>query len=457
MIAAGPQRRTAILASGHHSSAAEASTNASATEYLAREREAFAGRTPRSAERYARALRVMPGGDTRAATFYPPYPVGLRHGEGVDIQDLDGNGYVDFLLNYTSLILGHRHPAVLAAVDAAVAHGTAFAAPVPGQVELAETLVERVPSVERVRFVNSGTEATTSALWAARAFTGRRYVVKAIGGYHGSAPELDKAIRPGSFPAGVPDTSAVRAVRYNDADALERAIEQGDVAAVVLEPVMGAAGVVLPAAGYLARAQAAARRAGALFILDEVITFRLGRGGYQGLAGLEPDLTAFAKIIGGGFPVGAVGGRADAMEVFAPGASPGVIHSGTFNGNPVTVAAGLRTLELLDDDVYARLDRLGSMLAEGLRDAIRETGAPAQVTHVGSLVNLHFTERQIVDADIAAAVDPVAAAAFHLGLLNRGIFIATRGLFALSAVTDERHVRRAVDAATDVLQSLTKG
>jgi glutamate-1-semialdehyde 2,1-aminomutase len=175
------------------------------------------------------------------------------------------------------------------------------------------------------------------------------------------------------------------------------------------------------------------------------------------LAGLEPDLTAFAKIIGGGFPVGAVGGRADAMEVFAPGASPGVIHSGTFNGNPVTVAAGLRTLELLDDDVYARLDRLGSMLAEGLRDAIRETGAPAQVTHVGSLVNLHFTERQIVDADIAAAVDPVAAAAFHLGLLNRGIFIATRGLFALSAVTDERHVRRAVDAATDVLQSLTKG
>jgi glutamate-1-semialdehyde 2,1-aminomutase len=444
------------LASGYRSSESDTNTGATAVVRLAREQQLFGERTPRSAERYERALRVLPGGDTRAATFYSPYPVALHHGDGVEIEDLDGNSYLDFLLNYTSLILGHRHPAVLEAIAGTVSHGTAFAAPVPGQVELAEALVERVPSVERVRFVNSGTEATTSALWAARAFTGRRYVVKAIGGYHGSCPELDKAIRPGSFPAGVPDTAAVRAVPYNDLDALERAIGEGDVAAVLLEPVMGAAGVVPPAPGYLAAAQAAARRAGALFILDEVITFRLGYGGYQRLEGLEPDLTALAKIIGGGLPVGAVGGRADVMEVFAPGASPGVSHSGTFNGNPVTVAAGLRTLELLDADAYAGLDDLGATLADGLREAIERSGAPAQVTHVGSLVNLHFTTAPLIDADAAASVDPVAAAAFHLGLLNRGIFIATRGLFAISAVTEARHVQRAVEAAADVLDGLAE-
>jgi glutamate-1-semialdehyde 2,1-aminomutase len=445
------------LVSGYRSSEFEAGTNEKAVQYLARERERFERRTRLSAERYERALRVLPGGDTRAATFYAPYPVALRHGDGVEVQDLDGNAYLDFLLNYTSLILGHRHPAVIAAVGDALAHGTAFAAPVPGQVELAGALAERVPSVERVRYVNSGTEATTSALWAARAFTGRRFVVKAIGGYHGSNPELDKAIRPGFFPAGVPDTSSVRGVPYNDVEALRGAVGEGDVAAVMLEPVMGAAGIIPPAPGYLEAAQAIAREAGALFVLDEVISFRLGYGGYQRSAGLQPDLTAFAKIIGGGFPVGAVGGRADVMEVFAHGASPGVVHSGTFNGNPVTISAGLRTLELLDADAYARLDDLGAILAHGLRGAIQETGAAAQITHVGSLVNLHFTEAPIVDADAAAAVDPVAAGAFHLGLVNRGILIATRGLFVLSTATDESHIDTAVAAVTEVLDGLTKG
>lgn len=445
------------MVSGNRSSELEASEHASAGRCLARERERYGERTALSAERFERALQVLPGGDTRAATFYAPYPVALCHGEGIVVQDLDRNVYLDFLLNYTSLILGHRHRAVMTAVREVLEHGTAFAAPVPGQVELAEILVERVPSVERVRFVNSGTEATTSALWAARAFTGRSFVVKAIGGYHGSNPELDKAIRPGFFPAGVPESTPVRAVPYNDVEALRQAVGEGDVAAVLLEPVMGAAGIVPAVDGYLEAAQEIAHVAGALFILDEVISFRLGHGGYQRDADLRPDLTAFAKIIGGGFPVGAVGGRADVMEVFAPGASPGVVHSGTFNGNPVTVTAGVRTLELLDHQTYARMDELAAVLADGLCRAIAQTGVSAQVTHAGSLVNLHFTEAPIVDADAAGAVDRVAADAFHLGLANRGILIATRGLFALSTVTDERHVDRAVVAATEVLEGIAEG
>lgn len=445
------------MVSGYRSSGGETSTNASGVQYLERERDRFEERTRLSAARYERALRVLPGGDTRAATYYAPYPVALRHGDGIEVEDLDGNRYLDFLLNYTSLILGHRHPAVVAAAREALEHGTAFAAPVPGQVELAGALVERVPGVDRIRFVNSGTEATASALWAARAFTGKRFVVKAIGGYHGSNAELDKAIRPGFFPAGLPDTSSVRAVPFNDVEALQAAVAEGDVAAVLLEPVMGAAGIILPAPGYLEAAQAAARDAGALFILDEVISFRLGYGGYQGSVGLKPDLTAFAKIIGGGFPVGAVGGRPDVMEVFAPGASPGISHSGTFNGNPVTVTAGMRTLELLDDAAYARLDELGSRLANGLRRAIEQVGAAAQVTHAGSLVNLHFTDAPIVDADAAAAADQIAGAAFHIGLVNRGILIATRGLFVMSTATDDSHVERALDAATEVLHGITRG
>jgi glutamate-1-semialdehyde 2,1-aminomutase len=189
-------------------------------------------------------------------------------------------------------------------------------------------------------------------------------------------------------------------------------------------------------------------------VLDEVITFRLSPGGFQQLAGLRPDITAFAKIIGGGFPVGAIGGRADVLEVFTPGASNGVAHSGTFNGNPVTVAAGRKVLELLDDAAYQKLDRLGAMLAEGLRDAIARTGVAAQVTHVGSVLNVHFTTEPVRDFDAAQRADQMATAAYHLGLLNRGVFIAPRGMMAVSIVTEEGDVARVVDASAEIFAEL---
>jgi glutamate-1-semialdehyde 2,1-aminomutase len=427
-----------------------------AAEALERERRAFGERTPRSRERYERALRVLPGADTRAVTFYRPYPAVIRSASGIELQDLDGNVYKDFLLNYTAMVVGHAHPEVVEVAQAAVARGTAVAAPVPGQLELAEELVRRVDSVERVRFVNSGTEAAMTAVRVARAFTGRPVVIKVTGGYHGSYPDLDITLRPGFTPAGVPESTPTRTVPYNDPDALEAVLGQaaGECACVIMEPVLGAAGVVPGDRDYLVFAAEAARAAGALFVLDEVISYRLSPGGAQALHGLRPDLTVFGKIIGGGFPVGAVGGRADAMEVFAPGASPGFGHSGTFNGNPVTVAAGLKTLELLDAAAYEKLEQLGGTLAAGLRAAIAETGAAAHVTHIGSLLNVHFTPEAPVDAEGAAGADPDSAAAFHLGLLNRGVFIAPRGLFALSTVTEEADVRDAVAAARELFEAL---
>jgi glutamate-1-semialdehyde 2,1-aminomutase len=431
-------------------------TVSAAARILERERAEFERRTPRAAARHERAVRVLPGADTRAVTFYRPYPAVIESMSGTELRDIDGNTYTDFLLNYTTMIVGHAHPDVVAAATQAIARGTAVAAPVPGQVELAEELVRRVGSVERVRFVNSGSEATMTAVRVARAFTGRPVVIKAIGGYHGSFPDLDVTLRPGFWPAGVPDTTPVRLVPYNDLPALERVVAEvgGQLAAVVLEPVLGASGIIPGAPEYLAGAQRATRAAGALLVLDEVISYRLAPGGAQQLLGLEPDLTTFGKIIGGGFPVGAVGGRGDVMDVMAPGASPGFAHSGTFNGNPITMAAGLATMELLDDPAYERLDRLGALLRTGLEGAIRETGVPAQVTQAGSLANVHFTTEPLRDADGAATADQTAAAALHLGLLNRGFFPAPRGMLALSTAHDERDVERLVLAATGVMAAL---
>src|SRR5262245_35359278 len=261
-----------------------------AAEIFQRERNDFEARTPRSRERYERALDVFPGGDTRAITNFEPYPATIEFAEGTRLVDLDRNTYTDFLFNYTSLITGHRHPEVMAAAAEAISHLTGVAAPTPGQIELAEELIGRVASVDRVRFTNSGTESTLTSIWAARAFTGRPIVIKAIGGYHGCVPELDRSLRTGAFPPGVPRVTPVRAVTFNDQDALQAAIEDaGDaLAAVLLEPVLGSGGVIPPEPGYLKHAQKWTQEAGALLIFDEVITFRLSRGGYQETARVKP-------------------------------------------------------------------------------------------------------------------------------------------------------------------------
>ena len=427
-----------------------------ATDLLERERAEFARRTPESAARFARAQKVFPGGDTRAATFYLPYPATIAETAGSRLVDVDGNGYVDLLFNYTSMIAGHAHPAVAEAVATTFARTTPVAAPVPGQVELAEEIVSRVASVEQLRFTNSGTEATMGATRIARASTGREIVIKTIGGYHGSFPDLDYGLQPEAFPAGIPEASPLRLIHYNDPDALEAVLGEcgSNCAALIIEPVMGTAGVIAPTDEFLQAARELTQAAGALLIADEVITFRLAAGGAQQRLGMEPDLTTLGKIIGGGLPVGAVAGPANLLKVLAPGAAKPVALSGTFNGNAATMAAGRATLALLDDAAYERLDELGERLARGLRGAIERTGAAAHVTHVGSLVNIHFTAEAPMNAADSWAADADAAAAFHLGLMNRGFFIATRGLFGVSLVTTESEVDEALGEAEHLLAEL---
>ena len=314
------------------------------TEALRRVSEEYLARNRRSREMADRAAGVLPGGTTRTTTFFAPFPPVLVSGEGAEIVDVDGNRRVDYLNNYTSLILGHAHPEVLARAQAVASRGTAFSSPTEQEVRLAEVLVERVASVDQVRFTNSGTEATMAAMRLARAFTGRPTVARFEGSYHGTH---DYTATPG---AGIPEPigDLMVTLPFNDIGGCEKVIGQlGDsLAAVIIEPVLGAGGVIAADREFLDFLRRETLRAGALLIFDEIITFRLHEGGAQATYGIRPDLTTFGKIIGGGFPIGGFGGREDVMALLHP--TRGSIRwGGTFNGNPVSAAAGIATLESL--------------------------------------------------------------------------------------------------------------
>ncbi len=382
--------------------------------------------------------RVMPGGDTRTSTFFTPFPIVLERGEGHRVWDVDGNAYIDLLNNYTSLVHGHAHPRIVAAVVDQAGQGFCFSAPHRSQAELAARITDRVESVEHLRFTNSGTEAVMQAVRAARAATGRTRIVKAHGGYHGSWEQvpmvLEEAI---GTPPAVGDL--ITWVDYNDVAGLERAMAEGgsDVAAIILEPVLGGGGIIAASAAFLAAARRLATQHGALLILDEVITARLDRGGYQRVLGVRPDLTTFGKIIGGGLPVGAVGGSAEAMAVFDPRRPGHIDHGGTFNGNPMTMVAGCASVDLLDDAAIATLNELGSRLAEGLARCLEHGPVPGTVTSAGSLVQIHLGTtgpiRSWADVDLATPLLDVV----HRACLEEGVYFARRGMLNVSTAMDD--------------------
>jgi glutamate-1-semialdehyde 2,1-aminomutase len=390
---------------------------------------AFAARTPRSAALHQRALALMPGGDTRTSAYHPPYPLTIDRGEGPYVVDVDGNRYVDLIGNFTSLVHGNAYPPIVEAVRRQVEKGTAWPARNEPQLELAELLCERVASVEQVRFCNSGTEATMLAAYVARAVTGRHKVLMARYGYHGSLEEYEV----GFLGHGGPDTLLAT---HGDAADFERVLaERGrEIACVILEPVMGSAGLIASPPGFLERVAEAAHRAGALFVADEVITLRLGTGGAQALHGVRPDITAMGKIIGGGLPVGALGGRADLLSVTNPERLK-LVHSGTFNGNPLTAAAGAVSVRELTSDRIGVMEGQAERLAGALGDAAARQGVPFSLRQVGSMLQVFFTdtppEANVVRTDTELAVR------FHLAALNHGVFFAGRGLMALSTVIDD--------------------
>ncbi|MEA2548192.1 MAG: glutamate-semialdehyde -aminomutase, partial [Chloroflexota bacterium] len=305
----------------------------------------YLARTPRSRALYERAIGSLPGGSTRTTVYSAPYPPYAAHGAGLALTDVDGNVYRDFLGNYTSLIHGHAHPAVVAAVEAQVRRGSAFAAPTETEVELAEELKRRVPSIERLRFTSSGTEATMFAIRAARAFTGRALIAKFDHSYHGTHDQ----VMAGS--PGVPDAigGLIVELPWGSPDAIEAALRgrEAELAAIIVEPVQGAGGVRPPDQGFLEFLRAYCDRVGAVLIFDEIISFRIAPGGAQEVYGVRPDLTTLGKIIAGGYPLAAFGGRADVMAIFDARQARAVSHGGTFNGNPVAAAAGLATLREL--------------------------------------------------------------------------------------------------------------
>jgi glutamate-1-semialdehyde 2,1-aminomutase len=418
----------------------------------------FGIRTERSREISERLERSIPGGNTRSLAYFPPYPLAISSGSGCRISDADGNEFIDLLNNYTASVHGHAVPAVNEAMMEQAAQGTVFPAPAELQAELAERIVDRVASVEKLRFANSGTEAVMMAVRAARAFTGREKIVKAEGGYDGMWEQVPMSLPDDSDPyrAAMPEgvRKLVSMVDFNDVGQLEAAMEEesNGVAAILLEPVTGT-GVFEGTAEYFAAARRLADEHGALLICDEVITFRLAFGGFQEVLGVRPDLTTMGKIIGGGLPVGAFGGRSDVMAIFDPSAPHHLHHSGTFNGNLMTMAAGCVTLDLLTRSEIARINTLGERLADGLRRLLaRRPDLQGIVNDCGSLVHVNFGTEGEVRNYSDLNLDSPEVVRFHLAALDEGLYFAPRGFMNTSTAMDERVVDEALEACARAME-----
>lgn len=385
---------------------------------------------------YKRALESIPGGvnsPVRACKAVKANPVFFERGEGPYLIDVDGNKYIDYVCSWGPLILGHAHPEVIAGIYFASKRGTSFGAPTWQEVELAELIKKCFSSIEKIRFVNSGTEAVMSAIRLARAYTGRKKIVKFDGCYHGHADSLLVKAGSGLATFGIPSSPGVPeelaahtlSLPFNSFEEVERTFEKfgKEIAALIVEPIPGNMGVVPPKEGFLKFLREITQRYGALLIFDEVITgFRVGPSGAQGLYGIAPDLTCLGKIIGGGLPVGAYGGKAEIMSLIAPEGP--VYQAGTLSGNPISVAAGLATLkELLKPGTYERLEHISSELEKKIKSILEDLGLNYQVIRVGSMITLFFTDKEVVDFETALSSDTEKFAIFWQKMLENGVYL----------------------------------
>jgi len=424
----------------------------------------------RSHTLFERAVTVLPGGvdsPVRAFTAVGGAPLFMRRGRGATIEDVDGNRFIDYVMSWGPLLHGHAPSGLIRALGAAARRGTSFGAPSPLEHELGERVRALVPSMERVRFVSSGTEAAMSAIRVARAATGRDRVVKFEGCYHGHADAFLAKAGSGATTLGVPTSPGVAKpvaadtllARYNDLASVEALFDtpQQTIAAIIVEPIAGNMGVVAPADGFLQGLRTLATRHGALLVFDEVISgFRASAGGAQAIFGVTPDLTCLGKIIGGGLPVGAYGGRADLMNLVAP-AGP-VYQAGTLSGNPLAMTAGLWALGRLTPKLYKDLARRGSMLAAGFADAARAARVPLQVNAFGSVLTPFFTASPVRDYDSALKADADAYATFFRGMLTRGVYPPPSQFEAwfLSAAHTDRHIGQTIDAARAAMKEVSR-
>ncbi|OGV63395.1 MAG: glutamate-1-semialdehyde-2,1-aminomutase [Lentisphaerae bacterium RIFOXYB12_FULL_65_16] len=423
----------------------------------------------RSQALWRTACTLIPGGvnsPVRAFKGVGGQPLFVERGYGCCVQDVDGKEYIDYVMSWGPLILGHAYPRVVEAIRQTCEKGTSFGMPTELENRLASRIVQCVPSIQKVRMVSSGTEAAMSAIRLARGFTGRDLIVKFDGCYHGHSDGLLAAAGSGLATFAIPDTKGVPAkhaegtlvVPYNNCDAVEAVFaKHGDkIAGIIVEPIAGNVGVIAPASGFLAFLGDITQRHGSLLIFDEVITgFRVGLGGAQGLYGVTPDITVLGKIIGGGMPAAAYGARAEIMDCLAPVGA--VYQAGTLSGNPVAMAAGLATVEtLIEDPPYARLDASAALLETGLRDAAREAGIPVRQNRVGSMQTLFFTDSPVTDYPTAKKSDARRYAAFFHGMLEQGVYLAPSQFEAgfVSTAHSDAHIQRTIAAARKVMTGL---
>ena len=448
------------------------SAGASAAEVAKDILRRYQRRTPKSRAQHHLAAKAMPGGDTRSSTYYEPYPTYMVRGDGAWLYDCDGNCYLDVLNNYTSLVHGHAQPAIVEEAADQLTRGTVFGAASRAQAEYAALLTGRVPGLDMLRFTNSGTEATMMMLRAARAFTGRDLIVKIDGGYHGVHDMVELNIHADTGATDLPRTrlegrgvpAAVRATAliapFNDLDAMDAVLSAhaGEVAAIIVEPMANSGGMIPPGPGYLSGLRALADKHDALLLFDEVVTLRLSSGGMQEIAGVAPDMTAFAKIIGGGFPIGAFGGKRDIMAQFDPANGRDALqHGGTFNGNSITMVAGMTAMKALDQAAIDRINALGEKLAAGVNAIFDAAGIRAQCLGWGSLQQIQWTDAPLVTlADAARANQNLGMLAelFHLELLNRGLYTSSRAMFCISTPMTETEVETALDAINGAVATL---
>lgn len=439
-------------------------------QYFEQVKAKYAAVRPKSHALHLEACKYLPGGDTRTATFFLPFPNFIERGEGAYMYDVDGHKLLDFQNNYTSLIHGHGHQPTVEAVQKQIALGSAYTAPFEKQIQLANLLVDRYPSIDLVRFCNSGTEANMHALRIARAYTGKAKLVKTEGGYHGTTDVFEASVDPNIKKAGtldqikvIPESRGVSAnalkdvlvVPFNDIERTKKMIEEHheEIACVIIEPIMGSAGQITPEIEYLQFLRKITEEYNIVLIFDEVVTGRLSTGGAQKYYGVTPDLTTLGKIIGGGVPVGAFGGKKEIMEMYDPRQKK-MYHSGTFNGNAVTMAAGLATMTAYDEAAVAHVNGLGDAFKVGVEDIYKRLGLGMQILGTGSLYNLIFSNKEIKNyRDVAAAHEELNKV-LYLDLLTRGVFNAERGMFCMSTPMTMDDIGFALETLEDAMKDL---